>query len=56
MSQSKKTQSGKTKNQKKERGFWLSLLLVIMVLYGIFAAYFYYIVRVEESSLDRPWS
>jgi len=55
MSQSKKKRSTKAKNQKKERGFWLTLFLVIMALHGIFAAYFYYTVRVGEPSLDRPW-
>jgi hypothetical protein len=55
MSQSKKKRHVKAKNQKKERGFWLTLFLVIMALHGIFAAYFYYAVRVGEPSLDRPW-
>jgi hypothetical protein len=55
MSQSKRKHSAKAKNQKKERGFWLTLFLVIMALHGIFAAYFYYTVRVGEPSLDRPW-
>lgn len=38
----------------KERGFWLQILLVIMVIHGILAAYFYYTVRTQETYLERP--
>ena len=40
--------------QHKERGFWLSLILVVMALHGIFAAYFFYVYRTEEAALDHP--
>lgn len=38
----------------KEHGFWLTMILVIMALHGLFGAYFYYTVRVTEPYLDRP--
>jgi hypothetical protein len=50
----KKTSSPK-KNRPAKRGFWLTLALIIMGLHGIFAAYLYYTIRVEEAVLDKPW-
>ena len=38
----------------KERGFWLSLVLVVMALHGIFGTALYYATRTQET-LDRPW-
>ena len=50
-----KSRPGKrSKAPVKERGIWLQILLVIMVLHGLFAAYFYYTVRTQETYLDRP--
>jgi lysylphosphatidylglycerol synthetase-like protein (DUF2156 family) len=57
MAKSKKSKSkskGK-QSQRKERGIWLNLILVVMVIHGIFAAYIYYVGRTESSALDRPW-
>jgi hypothetical protein len=51
---SKATSKGKP-IQHKKRGIWLSLLLVVMALHGIFATYFYYVWRMEGAALDRPW-
>jgi len=38
----------------KERGTVLTILLVVMALHGMFAAYFYYVVRTQEAALSRP--
>ena len=38
----------------KERGFWLSLILVVMAVHGIFGTVLYYAIRTQEA-LDRPW-
>ena len=38
----------------KERGFWLSLILIVMALHGIFGTVLYYTIRTQEA-LDRPW-
>jgi hypothetical protein len=38
----------------KRRGFWLSLLLVVMALHGVFGTILYYTIRTQEA-LDRPW-
>ena len=38
----------------KERGFWLSLILVVMALHGLFGTVFYYVIRTQDA-LDRPW-
>lgn len=38
----------------KERGIWLSLILVVMALHGIFGTILYYTIRTQEA-LDRPW-
>jgi len=44
-----------SKEQKhKVRGFWLSLVLVIMGLHGVFATVLYYTIRTQDV-LDRPW-
>lgn len=51
----KKSTRRKSKSHPKERGTWLTLALVIMVLHGAFGAYLYYTVRVGEPYLDRPW-
>lgn len=57
MAQAKKTKSarGKTRSRPKERGTWLTLALVVMVLHGALGAYLFYTVRVGEPYLDRPW-
>lgn len=52
--QQKSKQGKRTKTQVKERGIWLQILLAIMAIHGIFAAYFYYTVRTQEPYLDRP--
>lgn len=52
--QPKSKQGKKTKAQVKERGIWLQIILVVMAIHGIFAAYFYYTVRTQEPYLDRP--
>ena len=41
--------------QRKERGVVLTILLIIMLLHGIIAAYVFYTYRVETAILDRPW-
>jgi len=38
----------------KERGTVLTILLVVMALHGMFAAYFYYTVRTQQAVLSRP--
>ena len=38
----------------KEKGFWLSLILIVMALHGIFGTVLYYTIRTQEA-LDRPW-
>lgn len=38
----------------RERGTWLTIVLVVMALHGLFAAYFYYTVRTQEATLSRP--
>ena len=38
----------------KERGFWLSLILIVMALHGILGTVLYYTIRTQEA-LDRPW-
>jgi hypothetical protein len=46
----------KKKVVKKERGFWLGLILVLIVVHGLAAALFYYYVRVTPAfELSRPW-
>jgi hypothetical protein len=56
---SKSKKRSKTKRstsvKPKERGFWLSLLLVVMAVHGIFATYFYYTLRTQQAYLERPW-
>ena len=52
--QPKSKQGKRTKAQVKERGIWLQIILVVMAIHGIFAAYFYYTVRTQEPYLDRP--
>jgi hypothetical protein len=49
---SKQTQAKKTVH--KVRGFWLTFIIVIMALHGIFAAITYDLLR-SDSSLSRPW-
>jgi hypothetical protein len=44
----------KQKPKKKERGFWLSLVLVVMGLHGIFASVFYYSQR-SQDFINRPY-
>ncbi len=51
----KARKGGKSKAiQHKERGTAVTIVLVIMALHGIFATYFYYIVRTQEADLNRP--
>ena len=38
----------------KVRGWWLSFLLIVMALHGIFGTALYYTVRTQDT-LDRPW-
>jgi len=38
----------------KHRGFWLSFILIVMALHGIFGTVLYYTIRTQEA-LDRPW-
>jgi hypothetical protein len=38
----------------KQRGFWLSLLLVVMALHGVFGTVLYYAIRTQDA-LDKPW-
>ena len=45
----------KTKHStRKVRDFWLSLILIVMALHGIFGTVLYYTIRTQEA-LDRPW-
>jgi len=45
----------KTKHSiQKERSFWLSLLLIVVALQGIFGTILYYTIRTQEA-LNRPW-
>ena len=45
----------KTKHStRKVRDFWLSLILIVMALHGIFGTILYYTIRTQEA-LDRPW-
>jgi len=44
----------KKKSIKKVRGFWLTLLLIVMALHGVLGTVFYYLIRTQEA-LDRPW-
>lgn len=63
-SKSKKTQqksqsaaqhsTSQQKTVHRERGTWLTIVLVVMALHGLFAAYFYYTVRTQEATLSRP--
>ncbi len=43
------------KEIRRERGTVLTILLVVMALHGLFAGYFYYVVRTQEAYLSRPW-
>ncbi len=52
MSKSKRT---KKKPIKKTRGTVLTVLLVIMALHGIVAGVFYYVARMDDSIVTRPW-
>ena len=48
--------ANKKKVVRKERGFWLGLILILIVLHGLAAALFYYYVRVNPAfELTRPW-
>jgi len=45
----------KTKqNTHQTRGFWLSLILIVMALHGIFGTVLYYTIRTQEA-LEKPW-
>ena len=42
------------KKQHKERGVGVTIFLVLMAIHGLFATYFYYALRTQQSSLERP--
>lgn len=57
MSSKPKTEKAKKSSksmQHKERGAFVTIVLVLMALHGIFATYFYYTVRTQEADLNRP--
>lgn len=37
------------------RGTFLTILLVIMALHGLVATYLYYSIRMDNSTISRPW-
>jgi hypothetical protein len=45
----------KQKSGAKQRGTFLTILLVIMALHGIVAGFFYYSARMDDSIITRPW-
>lgn len=45
----------KRKSKLKQRGTFLTILLVIMALHGIVAGIFYYYARLDDSVVSRPW-
>ncbi len=50
-----KSASSKGKQiQHKERGTWLTIALIIIILHGILGAIFYYAVRTDPN-IDRIW-
>ncbi len=49
---SKKTED---KQVKHHRSGWLTFLLVIIVLQGLIATYFFHTWRIEGASISRPW-
>jgi hypothetical protein len=54
--QTTKAKRGKAAKPKpKVRGTILTILLVIMVLHGLVAGFFFYYYRVNTAYLDRPW-
>lgn len=44
----------KNKTEHKERGFWLTVFLIIMALHGIGAAFLYDALR-ADASIERTW-
>ena len=47
--------NSKQKSTSKNRGTFLTFLLVIMALHGIVAGFFYYSARLDDSIVSRPW-
>lgn len=47
-------QSKSRKKIHKERGFWVALFLVLMILHGILLTYLFYQYRTSASVIDRP--
>ena len=45
----------KQKNQPKERGTLLTILLIVMAVHGIVAAFAYNSMRVDDAMISRPW-
>jgi hypothetical protein len=45
----------KQKSSSKERGTFLTILLIIMALHGIAAGFFFYGARMDDSIINRPW-
>ena len=45
----------KQKSTSKERGIFLTILLVIMALHGLLATAVYYSLRMDDSLINRPW-
>lgn len=43
-----------TKSHHKVRGAGVTIFLVIMAIHGLFATYFYYTLRTQQSYLERP--
>jgi hypothetical protein len=52
--QTHKPQTRSRKKIHKERGIWVGLFLVLMILQGIIATYLFYQYQLSASVIDRP--
>ena len=43
----------KSKKKTKVRSIWVTIFLVLMMLHGIVATYFFYTLRTQEAALER---
>lgn len=49
------SKNAKNNHESYHRGPWLTFLLVVMALHGLFATYLYYSLRMDDSMISRPW-
>lgn len=53
--QKKMSKDSKNNHGTHHRGPWLTFLLVVMALHGLFATYFFYTSRMNDAYISRPW-